>query len=74
MSTIAFCKLEIDEVMKKKTIRETLIYSWCKLKKKNMAHLLYMDLFGGDWGDRKKEGIECWTRPLFYDPVETLKK
>ena len=33
-----------------------------------MAHLLLMDLFGGDWRDKKKEGIECWTRLLFYDP------
>ena len=33
-----------------------------------MAHLLFMDLFGGDWRDKKKEGIECWTRLLFYDP------
>ena len=73
MSTVAFCNLENDEVMKKRTIRESLIHSWCKFKK-NMAHLLYMDLFGGDWGDRKKEGIECWTHALFHDPLETLKK
>ena len=39
-----------------------------------MAHLLYMDLFRGDWADRKKEGTECWTCALFYDPFETLKK
>ena len=26
-----------------------------------------MDLFG-DWRNKKKEGIECWTRLLFYDP------
>ena len=38
-----------DEVMKKGTIRKSLILSKSK-SKKNMAHLLYMNLFRGDWG------------------------
>ena len=52
MSTIAFCKLENDEVMKKKGQLGRVLFILGADKKNNMAHLLYMDLFGGDWGER----------------------
>ena len=54
---------------KTKTIRESLIHSWCILKK-NMAHLLYMDLFGGDWGQKERRHKVLDTPSFLWSPLD----
>ena len=73
-----FCHFQVvfwgpwDENKKSKA-NVTQFFAIVLIEKKRDASAIY-EFFKETGRKIETEGIECWTRLLFYDPLETLKK